>query len=307
MAISFRELAGSPEETYNREGFNAKREILVAWADRGEMIRALLGDNFAFGGASLATYPDMSDVVVDNIKTVPWTTKVPDDAVHTEIEDDLNDYTGQYAHMTIAYVWAPPMNTPFTFDTSIEKGTLLAYSSKLAGEYRGLPGINLAWASDGDLPVPKDSSQTIRVPIVEHHFMWSRVTRPPESAMRAKIGKVNDALWNGFKKETLLYEGGSKSQEFVGFPPSDPLADLQGTWGPWKIGHIFRELIIDDVEVDDGTANPGTHAGWNHTWRTVPAGGNPKFDRLIPAIDVGNPNPTGQYEVTNFDALFQNG
>jgi hypothetical protein len=307
MATAFAELAGSPEELYDPNGFTATRQILVAWEDRDAMVRALLGDALIFGGSDLATYPNRSDVVVKNIRSVPWKTKIPDDAVFTDIEDDLNDYTGQFAHMTIAYEWLPPFNAPFEFDTSIEKGTLVAYSSKLAGEYRSLPGINIVWAANDELPVPKDAAQTIRVPIIEHHFKWSRVTRPPEAAMRAKIGKVNDALWNGFKKETLLYEGAAKSQEFVGFAPTDPLADLQGSWGPWKVSHVFRELVIDNVSVDDGTADPGEHAGWNHTWRTVPADEDPKFDRLIAAFDADKPNPTGQYEVTNFDALFQNG
>lgn len=306
-AIAFRELAGSPEETYTSDGFNGTRQILVAWENRDAMVRELLGDRFIFGGRDLATYPDRSDVVVDTIKVVPWTTKVPDDAVFTEIEDELNDYTGQFAHMTVAYTWLPPRNFPEDFDTPIEKGTLVSYSRKLAGEYRALPGVHIRWARSATLPVPKDASQTIRVPIMEHHYKWSRVTRPPMAAMRAKVGKINDADWNGFHKETLLYEGATLSKEFVGFAPTDPLGDLQGSWGPWKVGHVFRELAIatDALAGATATAQPLTgFAGWNHTWSNPESDRTARWDRLVPVADPASP---GQYEVTNFDALFQNG
>jgi hypothetical protein len=309
MAIAFRELAGSPEETYDPKGFSATRQILVAWSDRDAMVRELLGDVFIFGGKDLATYPNRSDVVVDKIKAVPWETKVPDDAVFTDVEDDLNEYTGQLAHMTISYVWMPPLNLPDPqeWDTPIEKGTLVTYSRKIAGEYRALPGVSIRWARGDSVPVPKDSSQTIRVPITEHHLTWSRVTKPPIAAMQARIGKVNDAKWNGYHKETLLYEGSTLAREFVGFPSTDPLADLKGDWGPWKVGHVFRELVIatDILAGETPTAAPHAgFAGWNHTWSNADIGISPVWDRLVPIKDPASP---GQYELTNFDALFQNG
>lgn len=308
MAISFTELAGSPDESYSPQGFSATREILVPWATRDEMIRALLGNNESFGGSVWANYPNRSDVKVSAIQVVPWDTKVPDAATFDEITEDLNGYTGQLAHMTIKYAWLPPASwpDPKNLDLNIEPGTQLTYRSKLGGEYRSLPGLHVRWARNENLPVPKDAADTIRVPIVEHHLTWHRVTAPPIEAMRERVGKVNDALWNGYKKETLLYEGSTLDRQFIGFPPVDPLGNPPGGWNPWKVTHVFREKILEDVNVATTSAGGNvfqTHIGWNHTWSNVSPDVEPIWDRLIP---TANPLDPGPYEVANFDALFQN-
>lgn len=300
MAVPFTELAGSPSESFSPQGFTATRQILVAWANRDAMVRELLGDNENFGGLGWAQYPGRSDVKVSGIQSIPWETQVPDAAVFTQIDEDLNGYTGQLAHMTIQYTWLPGGIWPFpagTIDLGVEAGTHLTYTRRLGGEYRTLPGLHLAWQRSADLPVPKDALQTIRVPTTEHHFTWERVTQPPTTAMSALVGKINDALWQGFKTETLLYEGSTLDRQFIGFPPVDPLADLEGEWSPWKVTHVFRQLIIENVNVQ-GAQN---HAGWNHTWSNVDVAGQPIWDRLV-SVAGGET----QYQLANFDPLFQN-
>lgn len=303
MAITFTELAGSPEESYSPQGFKATRQILVPWENRDALIRSMLGNNEIFGGLVWANYPGRSDVKVAGIKSVPWDTKVPDSATFDEITEDLNGYTGQLAHLTVEYAWLPPANwpDPKNLDLNLEKGTHLTYRRKLGGEYRSLPGLHIQWRGNAAAPVPKDSAQTIRVPIIEHHITWHRVTAPPIDAMRERVGKVNDADWLGFRKETLLYEGSTLEAQFIGFPPVDPLADLTGEWSPWKLTHVLREKVIIDSDIDDGFPDPGNTVGWNHTWRNSVDGA--RWDRLVPTIDTES---HGQYKLANFDALFQN-
>ena len=48
MAVPFSELAGSPQETFGRNGITCERNVLVCWADRYEFVQEVLG----FGDAA---------------------------------------------------------------------------------------------------------------------------------------------------------------------------------------------------------------------------------------------------------------
>lgn len=298
MSVSFSELAGSPVEKYTREGFRGTRQILVAWANRYAMVRELLGDANEFAGANTSQYPGRGDVRVASIVAIPWETKVPDDATFTDVTADLNEYTGQKAHLTIEYEWLPPVfwPDPTLEQDTFEPNTYIVYSRKVGGEYHTQPGNWVQWQSDGTLPVPKDALPTIRVPITEHHYTWHRVTAPPHTAIKAAVGKVNAEVWKGYAKETLLVEPATMKREFRGFQENDSIEPGEGFWGTWEVGYVFRERVIKAP-----TADGQDFAGWNHTYRFGPFLGT--YDKLV------GPNDEFSYKTATtaeLDALFKN-
>ncbi len=304
MAVTFKELAGSPKETYALSGFTAQREILVAWEDRDAMVRELLGDTRSFAGTALSQYPTKRDVVVSNINVEPWTTKVPDDAAFTDIASELNAYSGQLAKFDISYAWLPPASLPGggTID-GIEPETFITYSRTIGGEYAKQGGHALVWKSDPQGAPPNvDAVPTVRIPITEHHITWHRVNNPPQTRITDLIGRVNDVEFFGYAAETLLFEGASMEREFQGFPENDPVAGGEGSWTTWKVDYTFREKkITGQAVVDDAVeVRRGDFAGWNHTWRSTrdpqPAG----YDRLVPYFD----NDKGIYATGGFSSLF---
>ena len=298
MTVPFSELAGSPTEKFMPEGFGATRQILVAWANRNAMVRELLGTTDEFVGDNAAQYPNRNDVRVAGITSVPWETKVPDGATFDNIKADLNGYAGQKAHLTIEYNWVPPSvwPDPTLEEDTLEANTHIVYSRKLSGEYHTQPGSWVQWQSDGQLPVPKDALPTIRVPVTEHHYTWSRVTKPPRTAIANARGKVNAEVWNGYAKETLLFEGATMKREFRGFQENDSINPDEGFWASWEVGLVFRERNIAAP-----TADGQQFAGWNHTWRNGPFLGT--YDKLV------GPNDEFSYKTATpaeFSALFKN-
>ena len=298
MTVQFQELSGSPEEKYSMTGFSATRKLLCAWSDRNALVRELLGDNEEFAGNTAATYPNRSDIRVTDINIVPWE-KVPNTTyvdgvavIFTDVASELNAYSGQQAHLTISYQWmlAGSNALPNPRSIDVEPDTFLTYTRKLSGEYHTMPGRGLTWFDDADIPIPKDALRTIRVPITEHHFTWNRVTRPPETAIEAALGKVNEFSWSGFSLETLLFEGASMKREFAGFPDNDPVAGGEGSWGTWEVNYVFRQKVISLGNL---------RFGWQHVWRVGVGEIASSYERLFPV-------PYREATAAEFDALFKN-
>ena len=300
MSVAFSELAGSPHEEYTLGGFQATREILVAWSARDAMARELLGDTIAFAGETVAQYPRRSDVVVANIAVDPWE-EVPDGGTFTDITSDLNGYTGQKAKLTIQYAWLPPGTYPNPRDFTIEPQTFVSYRRTIGGEYIKLGGRALVWASDPNgAPPAVDAVATVRVPITEHHFTWHRVNNPPETQISNLMGRVNATEFFGYAAETLLFEGATMDREFQGFPENDPVGGgAEASWTTWKVDYTFREKKITGQRVDDG--RDGEFAAWNHTWRDDREPNDAGFDRLVPYFQQDG----GIYATGDFSLLFQ--
>ena len=78
MTILFKELAGSPTETYGSDGMKAQRRLLCAYEDRLAAVAVLLGQGSVFGGQSPASYPGLSTAVAVEVQVEPFE-KRPDD------------------------------------------------------------------------------------------------------------------------------------------------------------------------------------------------------------------------------------
>jgi hypothetical protein len=286
MAVVFKELAGSPVETYEPEGLKAERRLLCAYEDRHAVVAALLGSD-QLGGPSRAFYPGYPGVVAVRVRVEPFERKPDQRGQFDDLTADLNSYSGQFVEVRIQYelfgIDGGHSRLPKT-----RQGTFLTYRMDFGGEYLVQPEHTLHWQSDATIPVSPGAAPTLRIPITEHHVTWHRVANPPWDAMRECIGAVNAGPFLGAAAETVLFDGAKADRQFTGL---DDL--LQPQFG-WRITYVFREKTIKTL---DGDACP-TLYGWNHSYRSQPAGGS-HWDKLLD--DDGNT----LYRPMDFASLFE--
>ncbi len=286
MTVLFKELAGSPTETYGPEGMAAQRRLLCAYEDRLSVVAALLGTANASDGPWQAQYPGHPGVMATRVRVEPFEKKPDDQGAFLDLTADLNSYSNQFAQVVVSYELIDGGGYPKM--PGAQPGTILTYRMDFAGEYLTLPGQSLQWQSDATLPVPPDAVPTLRIPIVEHQLTWRHVIDPPWDAIRDCAGTVNNALFMGAAAETVLFDGARADREFVG------LDDFQQPQFGWRITYVFREKAI---KILDGIFGETTY-GWNHCYCDVPFP-NSCWDRLV------DQNGNSLYATEDFDALFE--
>lgn len=285
MTVAFKELAGSPVETYEPEGLKVERRLLCAYEDRYAVVAALLGNGDEFGGRAAAGYPDAGGVFAMRVRLEPFQKRPDNLGAFDDVAGDVNRYSGQLVEVVVIYEVMGPgshCNLP-----SVAAGTVLSYRMDFGGEYVAVPGQSLQWQSDAALPVPAEAVPTIRVPIIEHHVTWHRVLSPPWAAIRACAGAVNGQDFLGAAAETLLFDGAKVDQQFAG------LDDSQQPQFGWRLTYVFREKTVKVL--DDAMA---TSYGWNHSYRSLPPPAS-AWDKLL---DAGG---NTLYGTADFNTLFQ--
>jgi hypothetical protein len=283
MTVVFKELAGSPVESYDAHGMKAQRRLLCAYEDRYAVLATLVGGG-ELGNPAPAGYPDQPGVLAASVRIEPFEKKPDDQGTFDDVTSDLNSYSGQFVEVVVDYAL---VGGSYAGLPEAEDGTLLTYHMNFGGEYVALPGHQLVWQSDGTLPVTPDAVPTLRVPIVEHCVTWHRVANPPWSAIRACVGAVNAAAFLGAAAETVLLDGAKAARQFTGL---DSLSQPQ--FG-WRITYVFREKtlkILDDQQDQ-------LIYGWNHSYRAE-ANNQSHWDRLVD--DLGN----SLYRAVDFSPLF---
>jgi hypothetical protein len=282
MTIAFKELAGSPTETFAPEGMKAQRRILVAWKDRHAMVGELLGNGFEFGTRGPAQYPNRNAVVAMRVKLEPWPQCPEDQGAFADIALDVNSYSGKFATIVIDYE---------LLDTSggrpdapnIENETFLTYRMDFGGECIEIPSQSMQWYGASGVPVPPEAVPTVRVPVVEHHITWHRVINPPWTTIHNSVGTVNSAAFMGSPAETVLLDGVTADKEFVN------IDSLNAPQFGWRIRYVFREKAIK---------SGGNVYGWNHAYRSLPAD-DPGWSKLVDQASEG------LYRTSEFTPLFQ--
>jgi hypothetical protein len=285
MSVAFKELAGSPTETYGSSGLKAVRRVLCAWEDYRTLINEILANAYLTGNFTLsAPYPGYPQVVAAQVKVEPFQANPNDGSSFTDITADLNSYNGQFALLTITYeLLVLEYRLP-----NVQSGTYLTYRMDFSQQTLALPGYSWTWEDQPDAPVPPESSPIVRVPVIEHHLSWHRVDNPPWTAIRNCVGGVNGSDFLGATAETVLFEGATAAEEFVS------LGDRNAPQYSWKLDYVFKERAI---KYSYGSAGTPTICGWNHSYRALPSD-SPGFDRLLDT----NGNPL--YPDVDFSALF---
>jgi hypothetical protein len=283
MSTPFKELGGSPVETFGPEGMKAQRRLLCAYEDRHAVVATLLGESGGLAGPR-APYPGRPGVLVATARVEPFEKRPDNQGQFTDLTADLNSYTGQFVEVVVDYEMLGSGGCDGLPDAPA--GTLLSYRMTFGGEYATLPGYGLRWESAASVPVPPEAVPTVRVPIVEHHLTWHGVASPPWSAIRAAAGAINSMPFLGAAPETVLLDGAKAVPELAGFDSSG------GPQFAWRITYLFREKSIKLFSADSGATY-----GWNHAYRGVPP--DSCWDRLLDG--AGNP----LYTTADFSQLFQ--
>ncbi|MGA2619836.1 MAG: hypothetical protein ABSF26_19660 [Thermoguttaceae bacterium] len=285
MSILFKELAGSPIETYSIEGMKAQRRLLAAFEDRYAVVAALMNTG-QLSGPAQAVYPGKPGVIAVRVQVEPFQNTPDNQGTFDDLTADLNSYSGQFVEITVNYeLYGDGRNSRLP---QAAPGTLLTYRMDFGGEYVALPGQALQWESDATIPVLPEAVPTLRIPITEHNVTWHWVNDPPWDAIRACVGAVNSDSFLGAAAETVLFDGAKADRQFTG------LDDLQQPQFGWRITYVFREKAIKALDEDESQVT----FGWNHSYRTESAAG-PVWDRLVDAS--GNT----LYRRLDFSPLFQ--
>ena len=277
MTILFKELAGSPVETYGPEGMKAQRQLLSAFEDRYAVVAALMG-----GGAA---YPGQPSVIAMRVRVEPFEKRPDNRGAFDDLTADLNSYSGQFVAVTVQYETFGESDSRFP---SPQNGIFMTYHMDLAGEYMAIPDRRLQWQSDSAVPVPPGTMPTLRIPITEHQVTWHRVNDPPWDTIRDCIGAVNSVALMGAAPETLLFDGAKADRQFKG------LDDLQQPQFGWRITYTFREKSIKTLDENQQDVT----YGWNHAYCTESSGG-PLWDKLV------DPNGNTLYRSLDLSPLFQ--
>jgi hypothetical protein len=237
MPVSFKELTGSPRETYGPEGMRAERRFLCAWEDRDALVQELLGDGYEFGGSTPAGYPGKSGVVAVGVAVEPF----DEDLVEQEfpgLSAGLAAYHG-FARVTARYELIAPADRDDL--PTAERDTVLTYRMEAGSERLTLAGDDLVWLGNPDAVLPADAEGAIQLPCTRHVLTWHRVVNPPWTAIRNATGTLNADTFLGAPAGTLLFEGAVTEREFV------RISGLAESEFAWRIEYRFRENTLTTV------------------------------------------------------------
>lgn len=254
MSVYFRELAGSPVEWYDSDGFHAKRFFITKWEERDAFAVKLLGEAAAHGGSLSVSYPGKSHVFAVKLRYEPLDPTYIDSKTVESLTEDLNSYSKSYAKATVEYETVNPMDRDD--GPSNETGTHLTYKMLYSGEYLSVGSGGWSW-NDTSVAIPTGQTLQKWVPITEHLLTWNSVVNPPWTTIQNLQGKVNASEFLSCPAGTVLFEGAEANKLFrAGFEEgASPFC--------WQIKYLFRERAIK--------SGSSTY-GWNYVYRENPAG-----------------------------------
>jgi hypothetical protein len=276
MTVPFRELAGSPREQYDANGFSARRELLVAWENRDALAVEILGEGAQYGGSYWSTYPGKPSAFAVSIRFEPLDVDRPDQKELSALTEDLNSYSGSFAKVTVVYETINDLDRPDGPEN--ESGTQISYRMLHTAAYQEIGPGGWAWVNTS-APVPADRPLAKWIPTTEHHLTWYKVVAPPWETIRALQGTVNNTDFLNCPAGTLLFEGAEADKLFAGDFASGESSSC------WKIKYVFRERSIK---------HGGAVYGWYHFYRENP-----------PGWTEAQAGSTKMYDEADFNTLFQ--
>jgi len=277
MPIPFKELGGSPVELYGPDGFQARREFLIAWQDRDAFAVELLGAAAAHGASAWVHYPGKSSVFAATLRYEPFDPDNPDPKLLASLTDGLNGYSSSFAKATVEYRTINPRDRSDGPENEI--GTHLTYRMVYGVDLCQMTPGGWTWVDRPSIPAPDDVPLLKTVPWTDHHLTWHQVIHPPWGALRESQGKLNAAEFLGGPQGTVLFLGAEASKLFrSGFS-----AEESGFC--WQIHYVFRERSVKQG---------GRSFGFNHAYRADPPG----WAELTNGTDR-------MYDLADFSTLFQ--
>ena len=258
--IDFEELEGSPLLEINQQGITATRRFRIAWADYERFVAELAGVSLDVGGSVVVSEPlafpgRRDDLQVDGVRIEPFDPTRPDGAELGTLSAGANVYAGG-ARVTVTY------RQRFDRQNSAQNkklpkppdGTYLTYRCDGSSDSHVVPGRHWIWETLGT-DLPDDQAPAILQPATMHRLTWHHVVRPPWTALRNALGRVNQAEFLGADAETLLFAGYS-AQHYFRFNERTLV---------WRLDYTFSELRR--------RLQAGSYAGWNFGYNKQASGG----------------------------------
>lgn len=255
MPAPFQELSPSPIFNISRKGVgsNFRRIFLIDWDDIQEFTADIFGGATISGGIVIsqngpATFPGWPQLFPEDMEVTSFDEKPVHQAV--DLTSTHNSYTK--AKCVVSYTPVDsgvqanhPDNTP-----EIPEGTILEVNSEAAGEYITIPGQELIWEDDSEA-LSSEVSNGVLLGSESLELTWSRVARPPWSAIQNAMGKINDAPFCGYDTGHVLFLGARRRRSFQA--NADTL---------WNLGMMFKARSQPWNYAY--RANPGElgHVGW---------------------------------------------
>lgn len=242
MAVTFDPMPGYPVYFGSLQELRATLVGLIPWTDINNHFLELFPPAIA-GVPQLPTLLNGSAYLyADSVEYEPYT----GDSGGT-FDGSVVPPTYDQAKATIHFKSIP---------YSEENNQIVTRRISMGGEMLLLPNTKLYWSGSPPTQVSNNAVQAGKfIPMLEHQLTFHRVLVPMYSAMRASIGTLNNATFEGATTGSLLYLGAELQQTKM----SDGSA-------PWQIDHRFAERIIDG----------NTSIGWNYffdpdagTWRQL--------------------------------------
>lgn len=297
MTVAFKELGGSPTETWDESGMHAERIFRVAWDERWAFVMEALGNGLPFGAIRLGDYPGAPGVLCIGATAEPFMgeSDAPDQQAIANHQVGMQSYG--YAKVKLSYKFQGddlendnPNAVEDPRDEATQATTLLSYRADYGAEYIAMMGTDVVWESTSTIPESHDFEAVIRLSIINHHLTFHRVSNPPFSAIRKANGKLNDLSFMGAGRGLMLFDGATVGREYI-VGDGDSLINSY-----WSLEYLFKEKRIHT----GGTDATGTEVvrGWNWAYRS-----HPEADAGWYMLNLKNGEPLYQYG--DFGALFQ--
>jgi hypothetical protein len=259
----FDEIDDSPRLKVTPEGVMGTRKFLIAWSDRTAFCLALLGGYRATGGlfdfTPASQLPEFPQCVCSEVEIVPWPLKP---SGSPSLSAGLADHEQALVTATYRVVEDPRTNKPHRDAPTVPAGTFLTWTARSRDESLSVPGMTWKWEGTAEA-APVDMGVRVLLPTTEHRLVWSKVPKPPWTAIRELRGKVNSGLFLGAAAETVLFAGYE----------SRVVYQIDGN-RIYTLTYTFVERTVQS------TASPGTIFGWNHFYRKA-AVANEHWQRLV--------------------------
>ncbi len=194
---------------------------------------------------------------------------VPEPGVHESCDGEVATFLTGVATIT----YTPLDYTPdrITRNTTFSMDVMNIPFSQMY--WAGVPGELDPEATIEGVVIPNpDITSYIHIPVVEHSYTFENVplmSAPAiRTAIRENLGKVNQAEFDGYPAEALLFAGGRISFTFgnLGFQT-------------FSYEYSFHERILSEGE---------NEFGWNHFFRSDQAGSG-KWDRMSTSQETYKP------------------
>ena len=226
--ISYQEAQGSGELVFSPDGVTGRRIFIVAWADRVNFCKALLGYTHAVGHKPIRraaqTFPGYDYLYCQNAVTIGLG--------QVSQGSEMIAYTS--AKVTAEYRplnFGTSVSESDDYDSDEEAGRLhIEETLDFGADYVSVDGSRFEYS---DTSEKLGGSVGVLIGTVEMTLASSREPELDKAAIRSCLGRVNSTAWYSSPAEHVLFMGASARR----------MITSDGSRG-WHVSYRFRERQV---------------------------------------------------------------